>query len=299
MKRKAPLLFGLAMACISVTQTAAADSSYNTSYWTSNDGGIFNVPAVEYNAEFHGYGSSGQVVYNKIDLQTGAPMDIAKNSALFDNQGNLIGTAKLSKIGYYDGKRDGGIIAGATTQLNINGRLKRVAYVWSVNINEGGRKSGWTEIENLSPTGDIEDILTKTKKARYAIFDAERKKGNYVAKTVKGAYLPAEAAEWYVTAGRDASKSAGKAKYYFTRDGLISGLINIPETGRQRYGVAHDVAPIGATFYLDKRVPKKSLDIFPPSSNKPSGYTLDLVWGYFRNNSNRKVYSWLNAQTLR
>lgn len=306
MKLKTPLIIGLAIACFSTTQAFAssiykntASQTYNTSYWTSNDGGIFNVPPEEYNPTFHGYGSRGQVVYNKIDLQTGAPMYIANNAALYDNQGNQIGTARDSKIGYHDGTRDGGIIAGAVTRLRINGRSTEVAYAWSVNIKEGGRKSGWVDINKLSPTAAIRAILVQTAHNQTNIMLKDMQQGQYSAKTVQAAYLPSQAAEWYLTAGRDASKAAGKAKYYFTRNGLISGIKNIPETGRQRYGVAHDVAPIGASFYMDKRVPQVSLDIFPPSSRTPSGHKLNLVWGYFKNNTGRKVFSWVNANALR
>lgn len=306
MKLKTSLVIGLAIACFSTTQAFATSVykpspsvAYDTGYWTNNDGGIFNVPPEEYNPTYHGYGSSGQVVYNKIDLQNGAPMYIADNAALYDNRGNKIGTARSSKIGYHDGTRDGGIIAGAITRLRIDGGTKEVAYAWSVNIKEGGRKSGWVEINNLTPTAKIRQILVQTAHDQTNIMIRNMQLGQYSAKTVKAAYLPSQAAEWYLTAGRDASKAAGKAKYYFTRDGLISGIKNIPETGRQRYGVAHDVAPIGATFYMDKRVPPVSLDIFPPSSTTPSGHKLKLVWGYFSNNASRKVFSWVNADALR
>lgn len=306
MKLKTPLIVGLAILCFSTTQVFATSfykpspsQAYNTSYWTNNDGGIFNVPPEEYNPTYHGYGSSGQVVYNKIDLQTGAAMEIAGDTALHDNRGNKIGTARPSKIGYYDGQRDGGIIAGAVTKLKIGGTTTEVAYVWSVNIKEGGRKSGWVDINKLTPTADIRAILVQTAHNQTNLILSNLQQGQYTAKTVQAAYLPSEAAEWYLTAGRDASKAAGKAKYYFTRDNLISGIKNIPETGRQRYGVAHDVAPTGATFYMDKRVPQVSLDIFPPSSTTPSGHKLKLVWGYFNNNASRKVFSWVNADALR
>lgn len=86
-----------------------------------------------------------------------------------------------------------------------------------------------------------------------------------------------------MTANRAASKFAGKVIFYFAREGLISSLLKIPETGRQHFGVAHDVIPVGANIYwnnilIDKRVPKQSLDIFPPSSSNPSDPKLELVW---------------------
>ena len=65
-------------------------------------------------------------------------------------------------------------------------------------------------------------------------------------------------------------------KYYFTRDGLISGLKNIPETGSQRFGVAHDVIPAGSKFYKDRSVDVIELPIYEPNKTKASPY-LSLI----------------------
>ncbi len=292
MFKKVFAIVSLSAACLFAGQSVAGNS------WSNGVGGDFNVPPKEYNKKYHGYGSTGQTIYNKIDLQTGAHMFIT-GGKLYDNQGNAIGTVENSIIGAINegaGGRDGGIIAGAITKLKINGRNQEVIYAWSVNIKEGGRKSGWVKSKYFSPKGDIKDILKKNKATRLDLIESSLKKGSYVKKVIKAAYLPNEAAEWYLMPGRDGN--AGKAKYYFTREGQISGLKNIPETGSQRYGVAHDTAPVGAVFYKDRNVKTVKTKIYKPNATSPSGYTLDLVWGYFVNSAGKKWYSWVNEKAL-
>lgn len=290
MNRTMPVIIGFSLSCLLVGQSFA----YN--YWSNDVGGDFNVPPKEYNYEYHGYGSTGRTIYNKIDLHNGQAMQITGGN-LYDNQGNIIGIAKPNMIGYYNGVRNGGIIAGAITQLRINGKKKRVIYAWSVNIEGGGRKSGWVLAKNFSPKSEITNILKQNKKDRLALIKDKLQEADYERMIVKAAYLPSKAAEWYLMAGRDSN--AGKAKYYFTRDGLISGIKNIPETGHQRYGVAHDSAPIGAYFYKDKNIDEVKIDIYKPNGSSPTDYSLKLVWGYFVNNAGKKWHSWINSAALR
>ena len=94
-------------------------------YWWEDDvGGIFNIPPEEYNPTYYGYGSDGDIVYNKIDLQTGENMYIIADTLLFDNLGNKVATAEASVIGWDHETdfRDGGIIAGAI-QGYVGGRV--------------------------------------------------------------------------------------------------------------------------------------------------------------------------------
>ncbi len=276
-----------------------AGESFAENHWSSDVGGNFNIPPKEYNPNYHAYGSYGQKIYNKIDLQNGNNMQIT-GGKLYDNQGNVIGTAKDSVIGSINGGadgRDGGIIAGGITKMVINGNIKRMIYAWSVNITEGGRKSGWVELGNFKPRNGIRKILQRNVDKRLALIQDSLNDADYAPKVVKSATLPSEAEEWYLTPNR--TGNAGKAKYYFTREGLISGLKNIPETGSQRYGVAHDAAPIGTVFQMDRNVDEVHLNIYKPDSSTPTQYSLKLVWGYFKNNANKRIYSWVNSAALR
>lgn len=266
--------------------------------WQKAPGGVFNLPPKLYNPKFHGFGSTGQKIYNKIDLQDGRVMKI-KRTRLYDNQGNVIATAVPSGVGYHKNQKDGGIVAGAITEMMIGGRKTEVMYAWSVNIEPKGRASGWVPTETLWPAKDIRRIQIEIRRKREALLPRQLDRRRYTPMTVVSATLPKEAAEWYVTPGRDAKKNQGKAKYYYTRDGLISGLKHVPVTGAQRFGVAHDHVPVGATFHWDKSVPTVSRPIYKPKSKTPSKYKLKVAWGYVENNAGVRWYSWINADALK
>ncbi len=266
--------------------------------WREAPGGVFNLPPKLYNPKFHGFGSTGQKIYNKIDLQDGRVMKI-KKTQLYDNQGNVIATAIPSGVGYHKDQKDGGIVAGAITQMLINGRKTEVMYAWSVNIQPKGRASGWVPTQSLWPARDIRKIQLDIRRKRESLLPGQLHSRVYTPMTVVSATLPKEAAEWYVTPGRDAKKNQGKAKYYYTRDGLISGLKHVPVTQAQRFGVAHDHIPVGATFHWDESVPTVERPIYKPSSKKPSKYVLKVAWGYVENNAGLRWYSWINADALK
>ena len=289
------------MLALLLTTTNEANASARESCdWCDDDGGIFNAPSVEFNPTYWGYGSSGQKIYNKLDLQDGRTMYIDGGISLFDNQGNVIAKTvdERSGIGYYNGSRDGGLIPGSLRNIKVGGKKYQMTYAWSVNVNGGGRASGWVLVDRLSPSSDIVEILEETRAAKLAAWEDARDEGDYQAFTVQEAYLPRYMEEYYLDPGRDASYTAGKAKYYYTRDGNNTGLINIPETGSQRYGVGHDVLPIGSKFYRDMTVEKVKVSIYAPSSTKAVGHTLQLVWGYSVTSAGNKVWSWVNGRTL-
>jgi len=265
--------------------------------WCDDVGGIFNPPPVEFNPTYHGYGSTGQVVYNKLDLQTGETMYIG-NAKLYDSQGNFVATAKESGLGYYDETKDGGLIAGSLSYVEIDEEAVLMTYAWSVNIEEGGRTSGWVDVDALTPRDDIVNILSETQDAKYELYEDAHLHDNYEPFMVQEAYLPDYMAEYYLDPDRDASKTQGKAKYYYTREGRISGLINIPETGSQRFGVAHDTIPVGAPFYRDMNVDMVEVLIHPPSSSVPEDHSLLLIWGYSETSAGDKIYSWINYRAL-
>ena len=126
-------------------------------YWEDEEGGIFNIPAVEYNPTYTGFGSDGDLIYNKIDLQTGETMQIVRNASLYDHTGREIATAWKSAIGWNReiNFRDGGIIAAAIADVKVDGTTHKMVYAWSVNSNAGGRISGWMKLSDLSPSNDI------------------------------------------------------------------------------------------------------------------------------------------------
>jgi len=171
-------------------------------------------------------------------------------------------------------------------------------YLWSVNVKQGDRASGRVKTSKLSPKNDIKDVLNNQKSNRLALFDKQHEHNNYQAFKTQEYFLPTHMEEYYLDPDRSASYTAGKAKYYYTRRNLNSGLMNIPETGKQRYGVAHDLAPPGATFYRDMNVDRVNVNIYPPSSSEAQNHKLRLVWGYYETSAGHRIYSWVNERTL-
>ena len=268
--------------------------------WCRDPGSIFNAPSIEFNPKYWSYDSSGQKSYNKLDLQTGKTIYIKGGVPLYDSQGNLIATTVngTSAIGYYDGQVDSGLIPGSLYKIKVNGKKRWMTYVWSVNVTQGDRASGWVAVKHLSPWRDVVKILKQTKKNKYRIWQKQHKHKNYQQYTVQETTLPSYMAEYYLNPDRDALDTVAKAKDYYTRDGRITGLLNIPETGSQRYGVAHDVLSIGAEFYVDQNVDRVKVSIYPPSNSVAVDYTLQLVWGYSLTSAGKKVFSWINARAL-
>ena len=292
--------FIMTRVCV-ILSTLSPTFSFAQYYWEDETGGIYNIPSVEFNPVYTGYGSDGDLIYNKIDLQTGQTMQIVNSVPLYDHLGNEIATAWASPIGWdHENEfRDGGIIAAAITEIQIGSTTHTMVYAWSVNSNLG-RQSGWIKLSDLSPSNLIEEILLDNKAARMNILrNGGIGHATYEESSVGEAYLPAYAEEYYLDPGRDASYTAGKARYYYTKeDGYNSGLINIPETGRQRYGVAHVGIPINDKFFWDRSVPRVNVSIYPPSSTTPINHKLRLAWGYTLTSAGDKIYSWVNERAL-
>lgn len=286
----------LFMACSSLITMSA-----HGQYWADETGGIYNIPAVEYNDTYTGYGSDGDLIYNKIDLQNGQTMQIIRNAPLYDHTGTVVATAWSSAIGWNHeiDFRDGGIIAATLADIKVGDTIHKMTYAWSVNTREGGRRSGWIKLTDLSPSANIENILSENKTKRMNILrDGGVEDATYTENTIISATLPEEYEEYYLDPDRDASYTAGKAKYYYTRDNYISGIKNIPETSRQRYGVAHDNIPLNGKFYRDNNHSRVNVSIYPPSSSDAVGHKLRLVWGYTITSAGEKLYSWVNERTL-
>ena len=268
-----------------------------TQYWEDDPGGIFNPPPVVYNPTYFGYGSYDNVTYNKIDLQDGRAMQMERTN-LYDNTGQYIADAWASGIGRVDGERDGGLIAGSIYKFVIAGEEKWMTYAWSVNTKEGGRQSGWIDVAALTPYTEIFSILSQTKRDRLALFEGRIEHADYKEYTLQESRLPAYMEEYYLDPYRSASYTAGKAKYYYTRDNLLTLLKNIPETGSQRYGVGHDIAPVGSSFFRDMTVEPVPVSIYAPSSGDAESHTLNLVWGYARTSGGDLIFSWINERAL-
>ena len=290
-----------------------------TSYdWAGDTGGVFNIPPVEFNRDFYGWGSFGfntssGIRYNKVDLHTGSNDDVENtmyiknddNALLYDSHGNILAKAWESAIGYnhVENVRDGGIIAGAINKIKVDGVNQTMVYAWSVNSNLG-RHSGWMKISDLVPRIDIENILNESKKKRDAILVASGAYGLglYEENKIVEAYLPNGLYDYYVTAGRDDDNGAGRARYYYTNvdNQYLSGLLNIPETGKQRFGVAHNALALNEKFYLASYVNPHNVDLFPPSNSGSSATNtkLTLAWGYSYTNTGEKIYSWINKAAL-
>lgn len=119
------------------------------------------------------------------------------------------------------------------------------------------------------------NILNKTKADRDAILNDNRCYGSGLYFDYKAAegYLLNSKYVYYVTADRSDDNGAGRARYYYTNVETkhIGRLINIPETGRQRYGVAHDRIPLNRRFYVVSYTDPWDIDLFPTGSDNPDG----------------------------
>ena len=289
-------------------------SSFSQS-WANDNGGVYNIPAEEYNPTYYGYGSTDNSVYNKIDLQNGQKMQInsptSNKAALYDYLGNKVADAWDSPIGRDIGNitnagytfRDGGIIAASIAQIRVGNTNHTMAYAWSVNTQGQGRRSGWIKLSDLTPSNNIKNILESNKNARMNILQAGGiNNATYDEYKVISAFLPSTISEYYLDPGRSASYTAGKARFYYTvaedNGHYISGIKNIPETSRQRFGVAHNNLPINAKFYKDRNYPVVKVNIYAPNSYTANSHKLELVWGYTVTGAGEKIWSFVNRRAL-
>ena len=257
----------------------------------------YNLKPVRYNPDCPGAGNSGNTNYNKMQIP-GVTQRVKEDTGIYDNQGNLLGEAKEGKIGYYDNRRQGGINSGAITKVRINGVSRDVIYAHAALTVGGGSQSGYIRLNKLTPRSTIED---KQNEIADKIADLLPSQNNHSYKKMRvvNKTLPNFAEEYYVTPNRDPSKTAGKAKFYWVRDGVLDGLINLPETGSQRYGVSWDQAPVGSPFWMDEDVDEYVIEVFAPNSSKVSkNASFRMRYGYFKTNANKKRYCWTNRECL-
>lgn len=254
----------------------------------------WNVPPVKYNPDYPGAGRTGTANYNKLQRPTGKQR--INRTQLYDNQGNVLGIAKAGLIGYYGRRRYGGINAGATTKVKIDGKDRVVTFIAAAPTVGGGSQSGYVihwELSGAKRILQLQQQVIARMRSLYPTNDGR----SYTKMIVNDNTLPFEHAEYYVDPDRDSSYTAGKAKYYYTRDGVLDGLINIPETGKQRFGVSCDQAPIGETFWMDDNIEEAVVAYYAPSSEVVAG-RFRLVYGYFVTSAGAKRFCWTNRECL-
>ena len=94
------------------------------------------------------------------------------------------------------------------------------------------------------------------------------------------------------------TSSAGKVNFYYIREGMLQGFINIPETGNKRHGVQCSRTKVGGKFWKDKDVPEYKQKIYKKGSNQLLG-EFKFVFGFFETSGKTKIYCWTNKDCLK
>lgn len=264
----------------------------------------FNPPPNTFNtqAAHVGFDSQKRDDWNALQFRGGAKV---AQTPIYDNQGNPLtkkGKAVVTKagpVGYYKGKHLGKIHAGALAQITIEGEEHRCVYLAAVDIKGGGTHSGWVRADQMSPVDQVWKISAEIYKRRESprVRYTANSKGieRYQGFTVVDRSAPEAMQDGYIKPKR--TSNSGKTKYYYIRDGVLNGFINLPETGKGRHGVQSARAPLGDTFYRDLDVKPYKQKIYARDSKKVVG-RFDFVYGYFETNAGTKIYCWTNSDCL-
>ena len=247
-------------ACSAATTATAGLSDYNDADYYDE----FNPPPEDYNTKSkeRGFDSNGSVNPNAMQLD-GKTMKTTKETYIFDNQGNRLREGgedvklKKGKIGYYDDGHFGKILAGGTARMKVGRKTIDMIYVNAAPRKGGGTFSGWIPRDNLSPSDSIYNTNQNIKERRDSSdVRSTRASGstsrNYQRYEVKNQGTPSALQGGYIIKNR--TSNAGKAEYYYVRDGTLMGFTNLPETGNKRHGVQGSRTKPGQYFWRDKNV---------------------------------------------
>ncbi|MGJ8641589.1 MAG: RICIN domain-containing protein [Opitutaceae bacterium] len=289
----ATLLLGAALS----TAEAGLDDYTNPDYYDQ-----FNPEPASFNSQSWqvGFDSSGND--NPNALQWSATIEV-EETYLYDNYGNKLkedGVEVITEagpIGYYDGEHYGKVHAGAWAKIKINGTERDCIYLAAAHIQGGGTYSGWARVDKASP----EDKLTSYSQTIYDRRESVRYTANpggssrYVEHTILDTSVPAALEDSYILPDR--TSNAGKAKYYYIRDGVLNGFINLPETGNKRHGVQASRVKVGKSFWRDVDVDDYIQNLYGYDSSTVAG-TFRWSFGYFETNTGQKIYCWTNRDCL-
>ena len=281
-----------------ITSTEAALRDYkNPRYFDT-----YNPPPEDFNPDYIGRSSNGDRNPNALQFSGGASVGV---TPLYDNYGNQLTkngrkvVTKSKEVGYYNGRHNGKIHAGAIARIKINGRTENMIYLSAVDVDGPGTYSGWAKVSAMSPAGKTWDLSREvnsrreSSKVRYTANSGGRNR--YDRMEVENCQVPSSMRDGYIIPNR--SSSAGKVEYYYIRDGVLNGFINLPETGNKRHGVQGSRVRVGESFWRDKDVDDYIQDIYGRNSSRKIG-SFRFTFGYFKTNGGTKIYSWTNRECL-
>lgn len=274
---------------------AGLDDYHDAAYFDE-----FNPPPETFNPDYIGYDSRGKANPNALQFSGGASV---KETPLYDNFGNQLTKSgrkvvtDAEDVGYYNGDHNGKIHAGAIAQIVINGRTEDCIYLNAVAVDGAGTYSGWAPVSAMSPQTEVwtksQEVYSRRERVRYTANPGGR--GRYDRMEVENCQVPSAMTGGYIIPDR--TSSAGKVDYYYIRDGVLNGFINLPETGNKRHGVQASRVRVGEYFWRDKDVDDYIQYIYGRGSSKVVG-TFRFAYGYFVTNAGTKIYTWTNRDCL-
>jgi len=283
---------------LSIAQ-AGLDDYNNSEYYDQFNPSPFSFNTAGWQV---GYDSGGND--NPNALQWSETIEI-EETFLYDNYGNKLSkdgvevVTKAGPVGYYDGDHFGKVHAGAWAKIRINGIDRDCIYLAAAKIQGGGTYSGWARVDRASPEDKLasytQTIYNRRESA--SVRYTANPDGNlrYQEHKVVDTSVPAALEEGYILPDR--TSNAGKAKYYYIRDGVLNGFINLPETGNKRHGVQSSRVKVGKSFWRDLDVDDYIQNIYGYNSSNIVG-TFRWSFGYFETNTGQKIYCWTNRECL-
>ncbi|WP_108804231.1 RICIN domain-containing protein [Aquimarina sp. Aq107] len=261
----------------------------------------FNPPPGEFNTSQIGFDSRGKDNPNALQFTGGAQVN---ETPMYDNYGNQLVVDGIpvvteeERVGYYDGFHNGKIHAGAIAKINIDGTEKDCVYLNAVDIQNSGTYSGWVPVDQMSPSSTIWQYSQQINERRESVRYTKNPKGSsrYERMEVVAQSFPANMVNGYIVPDR--TSNAGKVDYYYIRDGLLNGFINLPETGNKRHGVQCSRVKPGSSFWRDMDVDNYIQNIYAYNSTTVVG-TFRWCYGYFVTDAGTKIYCWTNRECLR
>ena len=299
---KASFLSAITLGMIGLASTAQAglDDYKNPGYFDD-----FNPSPNDFNTTGWQVGFDSGGNDNPNALQWSATLEV-EETYLYDNYGNKltkdgdIVETKAGRIGYYgNGEHFGKVHAGAWTQIKINGVTRDCIYLAAAPIQGGGTYSGWARVDRMNEESKLrtysQQIHNRRESSSVRYTANPGGSSRYVKHTVINASVPSAMEDGYILPNR--TSNAGKSTYYYIRDGVLNGFINLPETGNKRHGVQSSRVRVGGNFWRDLDVDNYIQDIYGYNSSSIVG-TFRWCFGYFETNTGDKIYCWTNLECL-
>lgn len=242
-----------------------------------------------------GFGGNSQDNPNAVQLK-GKTMRVKKTN-MFDNFGNKINQTKEGKVGYYS-KHYGKLHAGAWAKIHVDGKSRECLYLNAVPVTGGGTFSGWVRADRVTPSDALTVVkqMYQRRESSNVRYTKNSSKSRYNRMTVQNRGVPSKLKDGYIIPNR--TSSAGKVSYYYIRDGLLNGFINLPETGNKRHGVQATRVKPGQSFWRDKDVNYYTQTIYKRNSKTKLG-TFQFAYGYYKTNTGQRIYCWTNRACLK